>query len=663
MIFARIATLLSLLVPAVSAQDSRQGLGDRLMPLITGHDGEVACYVKSLKTGERFTYRASEVMGTASLCKVAAMVAAYRGADASTVDLSQKIELRKEDMVPGSGILTQHFSAGATISLRDAVRLMIVYSDNTATNLVVNAVGLKTTSDEMTALGLAETKIHSQVFRRDTSVFPKRSKKYGLGSTTAFEMGRLLEQLHRNECASAEACAAMIEHLSKCNDDSKIAAGLPAGTRFANKTGAVSGIRCDAGIIFAPTGPIVICVLTGKNTDRSWSATNSANKLCGSIGRVVFEYFNPPHKREAAPRGEPLAQGAFGETVEMLQRTLNARMEPSPMLSVDGDFGPGTEGAVRAFQESKNLPATGVVDQATWTALGALVSEQPQPDPAVVNSVKLPVEPADSLDGAPFVTCRGFAITDAMTGELLLGHAADVPMEPASTTKIMTAWLVVKQAQENPAVLDEVLTFSPRADKMRGSTSGLRAGEKISVREALFGLMLPSGNDMSVAFAEHFGHRLADSDSGDDPLPLFVEAMNVEARRLGMKNTVFRNPHGWPDVEHVTTAFDLTRLASVAFRDEVFRKCVATRRHGVQVTGPGGYTRNVVWENSNMLLGIAGYDGVKTGTTTRAGACLVSTAKRGNRRLFVCVLGSASTDSRYADTRNLYRWAWNTLAD
>ncbi len=647
------------LLPACLLAQKQSSLAARLRPLIEAHQGEVGFCVKNLRTGEQFQHNADTVMPTASLCKLGAMVATYRRAEAGAIDLNRMITLKKEDMVPGSGILTQHFSPGASISLRDAVRLMTVYSDNTATNLVADAIGMKTTSDEMTALGFPETKIHSKVFRRDTSAFMERSKKYGLGSTTARETVRLLEQIHNNKCANEESCKAILEHLRNCDDDTKVAAGLPPGTKYANKTGAISETRCDAGIIYGPTGPIAICVLTTNNKDQSWANSNAAHRLCADLGRAVFNHFNPPHKRGTGPTSGPLRMGAFGELVEMLQRTLNERLDPSPELSVDGDFGPATETAVKRFQESKQFAPSGIVDRNTWQALGTLISEEAKPEPEIVNSEKLETKPADTIDGAPFVTCKGYAITDATTGELLFGDNPNTQREPASTTKIMTAWLVLKLAAEKPDIMNEVMTFSKRADLVRGSTSALRAGEKVVIREAIYGLMLPSGNDMSVALAEHFGRRLTPGTEDADPLGLFVSAMNAEAKRLGMENTVYKNPHGWPDSEHVTTPFDLTILARAAFSNDQFRQYVRTRQRGVKVEGPGGYKRNVVWTNTNRLLGIEGYDGVKTGTTSNAGACLVSTARRGERRLIITVLGSSSSDARYVDTRNLYRWAWN----
>ena len=471
--------------PAIGQQ--KLSLKAKLMPLIERHEGDVAVSVKHLKTGERFDHRADDVMPTASLCKLGVMVAAYRRVDSGAVDLNKAIVLKADDMVPGSGVLTQHFSPGTTLSLRDAIRLMIAYSDNTATNLVTDAIGLKTTSEEMTSLGFAETKIHSKVYRRDTSIFPDRSTKYSLGSTTAGETVALLEQLHKKKCASESACDAMIQHLLECDDDSKIASGLPSTIRFAHKTGAVDAIRCDGGLILAEDGPIAICILTRNNKDKRWSPQNAAHRLCRDVGQIVYEHFEPEQPSRSIVLGEPLRTGAFGEIVEMLQRTLNARLRPSPELSIDGDFGPATETAVRRFQESKELPVTGIVNRDTWTALGTLVAPAPQPEPDVVNNAILHKDSPDEIDGPPLTTCRGYAVLDAESGKVVLGVKPDTKFEPASTTKIMTGWLVAKLAEENTDILDEVVVFSQRADLMRGSTSGLRAGERISVREALYG--------------------------------------------------------------------------------------------------------------------------------------------------------------------------------
>jgi beta-lactamase class A len=274
---------------AIAARDDN--LTAKLQPLIDAHQGQVAVAVKHLATGETFTHRADEPMPTASLIKFPVMVEAYRQADEGKLDLKKMLTLRDEDKVPGAGVLSPHFSAGTTLSVRDAIRLMIVYSDNTATNLVLDRIGLPATARTMESLGLVNTKIHAKVYRRDTSIFPDRSQQFGLGSTTANEMIKLLEMLHQRKLVSQKASEAMLDHLAHCEDKTKLAAKLPPGTKLAHKSGTVSDIRCDAGILTAPAGPVALCVLTRKNKDQRWADDNAAQVLCGAIGRAVYDHF------------------------------------------------------------------------------------------------------------------------------------------------------------------------------------------------------------------------------------------------------------------------------------------------------------------------------------------------------------------------------------
>jgi beta-lactamase class A len=184
--------------PGRGAPDAARSstLESRLLPIIEAHKGKSAVAVKQLGTGESYRYHADQVMPTASLIKFPVMIEAYRQAAEKKVDLDGFLTLRKEDKVPGSGVLTYHFSDGTRFRLRDAVRLMIAYSDNTATNLVLDAIGVGATAATMEKMGYPHTKIHSKVFRRETSVFPERSKQYGLGSTTPDEMVRLCEAVY-----------------------------------------------------------------------------------------------------------------------------------------------------------------------------------------------------------------------------------------------------------------------------------------------------------------------------------------------------------------------------------------------------------------------------------------------------------------------------------
>jgi beta-lactamase class A len=275
-----------------------------LKPLVDAHKGKVAIAVKHLDTGVSYNLNATEPMPTASLIKLAVMIETYFQAADHKIDLAKTITLKKADKVPGSGILTYHFSEGTTFPLVDAVHLMIVYSDNTATNLVLDQIGLDSTAKRMESLGMPNTKIHSKVYRRDTSIFPDRSKKFGLGSTTAADMIALCEKLHKKELISKEACEAMLEHLKACDDKDKFPRFLPPGVKVAFKTGSVDEIRTAAGILYTPAGPIALCVLTKDNEDKRYAPDNAGNRLCAQVARSVYDYFNPPKPDKKAGEGK-----------------------------------------------------------------------------------------------------------------------------------------------------------------------------------------------------------------------------------------------------------------------------------------------------------------------------------------------------------------------
>lgn len=662
-------TLAAVVVLCAARLAAADELADAVKPLIEAHRGDVAVKIKNLKTGETFEHQADKTMPTASLIKFPLMIAAFQEFEEGKASPETLVELQEKDKVPGSGVLTAHFSGGAKMPLRDAIRLMIVYSDNTATNLVAKEVGLGKTAELMEKLGYPETKLHSYTFNRPSSLFPERSVKYGLGSTTPADMVSLLEKLNKKELVSKEASEKMLAHLYACADKSTFPRYLP-NAKIAHKTGATELIRTDAGLMETPEGQIAMCVMTNDNKDQSWSPVNEGDVLCSKIAEAVFKHYSAADTAKKEAAAGILKVGSTGPLVASLQRTLNARVTPSPELDADGDFGAMTEGVVKEFQKEKKLDANGIVGPETWEALGPLVEKGPEaPKPAAVNAQKIKKEAADDIDGPPFVASKVWAIADGKTGKLLWGQDEKKPVDFASTTKMMTAYLVGKYAEEHPEALQEKITFSKRADDTIGSTSDLRAGEVVTVEELLYGLMLPSGNDASVAFGEHFGSRLApggDAENGKKDSPQesydkFVVAMNAAAKELGMKDSHFENTHGLPGKKHKASAADLAKLAAALKQIPLLQKVVATPQRGATVTGPGGYERNVLWKNTNNLLKIEGYDGVKTGTTSAAGACLVSSAKRGDDSLIVVVLGAPSSDSRYVDTRNLYRWGWSQL--
>jgi beta-lactamase class A len=278
-------------------------LESKLAPLAKAHEGKAAIAVKHLGTGETYMLNADEPMPTASLIKFPVMVETYYQFHEGKVRPTDMITLEKADKVPGSGILTDQFSPGLTLSLKDAVHLMIVYSDNTATNLVLDRIGIPSTNVRMESLGLPNTKINSKVFKRSTSSIDlKRSEKFGLGSTTASEMVKLLELLHTNKLVSPAACKEMLGHMKMCDDKDKFPRFLPPGTTVAFKTGSVNASKTCAGIIYAPvpgsdpkkkeTQPVAVCVMTDENKDQRWVSDNAGNLLCAKVAKAVYDYYS-----------------------------------------------------------------------------------------------------------------------------------------------------------------------------------------------------------------------------------------------------------------------------------------------------------------------------------------------------------------------------------
>lgn len=277
---------------------------------------------------------------------------------------------------------------------------------------------------------------------------------------------------------------------------------------------------------------------------------------------------------------------------------------------------------------------------------------------------------AEDLTAAPPTTSKAWAVADGKTGEVIAAHQADEPLKSASTTKVMCAYVILQLAKQDPAVLDELVTISKLADATAGSTADVHAGEKVSVREGLYGMLLPSGNDMGNAFAEHFNQRLA-APGKDAPESIlkpeyrtrshFIAEMNRTAARLGMKHTLYRQSYGdgGTEADRTTTARDLLALGHAAMEEPLFREIVKRMQHTGKVLQPGGKERQAEWKNSNKLLAIGDYIGIKTGMTNSAGHCLLASGEKEGISLMVVILGGISDEARYADARNLFRWQWS----
>lgn len=221
-----------------------------------------------------------------------------------------------------------------------------------------------------------------------------------------------------------------------------------------------------------------------------------------------------------------------------------------------------------------------------------------------------------SLPGYECVHADGVAecMTELYTGQTLHSRNAGVRLPMASTTKIMTALIIIEDCNA-----DEVITVPDEAVGVEGSSIYLKHGERISIKDLLYGLMLRSGNDSAVALAIHH--------SGDEQK--FAQIMNERAVKMGATNTHFTNPSGLPDDSHYTTAHDLCIIACRAMKNQTFRKIVSSKSYS-------GEYRSYV--NKNKILSrVEGANGIKTGYTLKAGRCLVSSAEREGMDV-VCVV-------------------------
>lgn len=247
---------------------------------------------------------------------------------------------------------------------------------------------------------------------------------------------------------------------------------------------------------------------------------------------------------------------------------------------------------------------------------------------------------ASSVTALPKTNSRRYIVYDRISKSMIIGKNEDVKSAMASTTKIMTTIVILEKSD-----LDETVTVSAKAGGTGGSRLGLKRGDKASVKDLLYGLMLRSGNDAAVALAEHVGGSVKE----------FAELMNEKAIELGLTNTHFVTPHGLDDANHYTTALELAKLTDYAMDNETFAKIVGTKSTTIYINNQ---PRQI--NNTNELLGVLnGVVGVKTGFTNNAGRCLVTETKRNNMDIITIVLGADTKKDRTKDSVNLIEYTFS----
>ena len=241
----------------------------------------------------------------------------------------------------------------------------------------------------------------------------------------------------------------------------------------------------------------------------------------------------------------------------------------------------------------------------------------------------------------PAIAAKAYVLVDALSGQTLVAQNVDEPREPASLTKLMTAYLAFGALRDKQMLPSQMVTVSEKAWRTEGSRMFIDPRKAVSVDELLRGEIVQSGNDAAVALAE----AVAGSE------PAFVERMNREAARLGMKNTHFVNATGLSAPQQVSTAADLARIAAAVIRDfPEYYPLYSIKEYRYN---------NITQSNRNRLLWSDPYvDGMKTGFTDAAGYCLVASAKRGPRRLLSVVLGAGSDAARASESQKLLNYGF-----
>jgi beta-lactamase class A len=248
------------------------------------HRGIVGYTVHNIDTGERFERRGDETFPTASLIKVPVLVTLFDLVEKGEIALGDRLIVLKVDKVPGSGQL-QFFHDGVEVTVRDAAWFMITISDNTATNLLLDKIGIRRVWQKMEALGLPHTKVHSKTFMRHTSVAMDSSVKYGLGVTTPNEMARLFQLIADGKAVSPRADSIMLDILAR-NEDHALMQRFVEGVSAPRKTGATDAVRTECAL-FRLQSRVVTCAMTKENADQRWVIDNEAQLTLARIGLAV----------------------------------------------------------------------------------------------------------------------------------------------------------------------------------------------------------------------------------------------------------------------------------------------------------------------------------------------------------------------------------------
>jgi beta-lactamase class A len=289
--------LLSLAAPSLSIAHGSD-LAAKLGELAALHRGHVALYAKNLTTGETVSLDGARPVQTASVIKLPLMLEVFEQVKAGKLSLATPVAVGRDNQVPGSGVLKM-LQPGLRLTLGDAVTLMMVLSDNTATNVVIDAAPLAATNAMLKRMGCPNTYFYKKVYKKADGPMPPDQKEFGLGKTTPQEMERILESIYRCELGDRALCGKMIgimrnqqyrdmvpRYLERADKSEDLSA-------IADKIGALDDVRNDVALIYTRRGPIIVSIFTYGNEDQSWTPENHAEILIGRLARTVVDAWSP----------------------------------------------------------------------------------------------------------------------------------------------------------------------------------------------------------------------------------------------------------------------------------------------------------------------------------------------------------------------------------
>lgn len=286
-------------------------LDRQLQSIAAAHHGSVAIYAHNLKTGQTASLTPDLPVKTASVIKMGILLDAAEQIRAGRASLADKLVLTKANQVEGSGVLGQ-LTAPLTLTLGDTLHLMVVLSDNTATNLAIDRLGLEHINATLRAAGLKQTVLYKKVYVPATGPMPADQPRFGLGKTTPREMASIMQRLAECRLSLDDApqpsspppgdgplCGTLLHMLRNQQDRNSLPRYLEAldisehGSAIANKTGALDQVRNDVALIATKNGPVVIAAFTWANTDQRWTGDNEAEQTLGKLAQAIVQRWSP----------------------------------------------------------------------------------------------------------------------------------------------------------------------------------------------------------------------------------------------------------------------------------------------------------------------------------------------------------------------------------